>query len=310
MTARTCAVVVKHRDVEDAVACVASLAASETPVKTVVVDNTPQDDQLDGALAGYPDVEILHPQSNLGFAGGCNLGIDLALKRTTCEFVLLLHEDVRVQTDTLAMIEGAMDERPQAGMATCRVVFMDDPSKLFYARGRVDWRRGRGSAPGFGGNAFTEKALRGGFVSFAPACTMLLRRKVLETIGGLDESFYLYEDGMDVSQTVLEAGYRIYYCPDTFVLHRARVHRRAHDSPDGARREENGGPEYDALVCHHVKNSIVNARKHAHGMHLAEFVAFYPLFVLLRTLGAVRGLGLHAFVPVWRGIMAGLKQPL
>lgn len=303
MTARTCAVVVKHHDVEDAVACVASLAASETPVQVVVVDNTPQDDRLDEALAGHTDVEILHPQRNRGFAGGCNLGINWALTQTECEFVLLLHEDVRVRPDTLAMIECAMDERPQAGMSTCRVVFMDDPSKLFYARGRVDWLRGRGSTPGFGGNAITEKALRGGFVSFAPACTMLFRRKILETIGGLDENFFLYEDGVDVSQTVVEAGYRIYYCPDTFVLHRARVHHRA-------RRRGNGGPERDALVFYCVKNSIVNARKHAHGGHLAEFAVCYPLFTLLRTLGVVRVRGLHAFVPVWRGILAGLKQPL
>jgi GT2 family glycosyltransferase len=303
VTVRTCAVVVKHHDVEDTVACVASLAASETPVKTIVVDNTPQDEWLDKALADYTGVEVLHPQRNRGFAGGCNLGIGWALAQTGCEFVLLLHEDVRMQPDTLAMLEGAMDERSQAGMATCRVVFADDPQKLFYARGRVDWLRGRGSTPGFGGDAFTEKALRGGFVSFAPACTMLFRRKILETIGELDESFFLYEDGVDVSQTVVEAGYRIYYCPDTFVLHRARVHCRA-------RGWENGGPERDALVFYQVKNSIVNARKHAHGRHLAEFAVCYPFFTLLHTLGIVRDRGLHAFVPVWRGVVAGLKQPL
>lgn len=309
MSVRTCAVVVKHRDAEHAVACVASLASSETPVKTVVVDNTPQDDRLDEALAGYAGVEVLHPQTNLGFAGGCNLGIERARTQPGCEFVLLLHEDVRVQPDTLAMIEDAMDERPEVGLVTCRVVYMHDPARLFYARGRIDWRTARGRIPGFGRGAMAEKALRGGFMSYAPACTMLLRRAVLEKVGKLDTRFRKYEDGVDLSQTTLEAGYRIYYCADTFVEHRARCHRKTDGSPSADRVARDRG-EYREIAYHRARNAVMNARKHAHGRDRLVFLAMYPAFFLVDAIRASRRFGADAFRPAWRGLVAGIREPL
>ncbi len=61
--------------------CLRSLLATDWPadrLEIVMVDNGSLDDVVERVAAEMPDVRIIEPLANTGFAGGCNLGIERA----------------------------------------------------------------------------------------------------------------------------------------------------------------------------------------------------------------------------------------
>lgn len=309
MKPRSCVVIINYRNAEDTAACVASALRSEQPVRVVVVDNSPHDPALEAALAPFPNITTLHPDENLGFGRGCNLGIEWALKNTDCEFVMLLNSDATVEADTILTLEEVMDEHPNVGLATGRIVFMEAPDRLCYARGTIDWKRGGGKVPGFGGDAMSATALLSGPVQFASGCAMLLRRSLLEQIGGFDEAFHMYEEDVDLSLRVREAGSLVWYVAEALIRHKGHGSQRG--AGDGFHtRWSASNPRYDFQVYHSVRNTLINARKHARGKNLVVFSTFYPLFVLRRSLPVAFARGTRAFIPVFRGFRDGLRAPL
>lgn len=281
---------------------------SDVPTKIVIVDNTPGDPGLAQVLESHPDVTLLLSKKNGGFGSGCNIGMEWALNNTACEFVLLLNPDTVVREDAISLLEGTMDERPRAGVATGRIVFMENPDVLFSGRGRIDWRRGGARVPEFGGSALAQWALQAGEIGFASGCVMMIRRAVLESIGGFDPVFFMYEEDVDLSIRVRKAGFTIFYCPEALILHKGQGTQRS----GGAfqKRWSPANENYDFQVFYSVRNAIINARKHARGKDLVLFAAVYPLFVMRRTIPAAWRLGFRAFRPVWRGVATGIREPL
>ena len=79
------------------------------PLDIVVVDNTPNDPELEPALSFCPKVTLIRAPDNLGFGRGNNLGIEWALKNTGCEFIFIFNNDATVQPDSIEILEKAMD---------------------------------------------------------------------------------------------------------------------------------------------------------------------------------------------------------
>ena len=76
MTAPVTVVVLSWNGREDTLACLGSLAAATYPsVEVLVVDNGSSDGSADAVAAAYPDVALVRLDTNLGFAGGMNVGI-------------------------------------------------------------------------------------------------------------------------------------------------------------------------------------------------------------------------------------------
>ena len=74
-------------------------------------------------------VTVLASPRNLGFAGGCNLGIDAALA-SGAECVLLLNSDAVLAPDTVALMLEALDATPSAGIAAPLVVSRAEPGTI------------------------------------------------------------------------------------------------------------------------------------------------------------------------------------
>src|SRR2546425_7090973 len=92
----------------DTVQCLTSLKKLSYPnVRIVVVDNRSTDDSVSQIRQAFPDEAIIEVEKNLGFAGGCNVGIRHALE-AGAEYVWLLNNDTTVDARALgAMVEMA-----------------------------------------------------------------------------------------------------------------------------------------------------------------------------------------------------------
>jgi GT2 family glycosyltransferase len=89
-------VILNWNGLDDTLECLASIAKlSYSNVKTIVVDNGSEDDQAAVIAKAFPNVYGARATENLGFCGGCNVGIKEALEKNA-DFVMLLNNDTLV----------------------------------------------------------------------------------------------------------------------------------------------------------------------------------------------------------------------
>lgn len=296
---RSVVVLVNYNGDQDTRRCAGSLASSRPVPGLVVVDNDSTSGNVEEAVAGYPGVEVIRSPLNLGIGRGNNLGIRRALSRSDCEFVFVLNNDTTVEPDTIARLERALRDHPEAGMATPRIPLMERPDLLWYGGGEVDWRKGSVRVPGYLGPVDAGGALAPRDVSFASGCAMLVRRAVFDQIGGFDPRYFMYEEDVELCLRVRKKGWTIRYVPEALVYHKGQASRRKGGeafqpltSPDNPRLAFN--------MFQVTKNRLLNMSSHARGSAGLQFVCFFPVFLLSKC----AQFALHGR---WDGVRAILK---
>jgi len=244
--------------------CLASIerAAGEVALEVLVVDNASTDASFE-VLREHPAVQGIRNAANVGFARAVNQALAVAKGR----FVLLLNPDTQVRPRTLRQLLAFADAHPTAGIVGPRLVNPDgtlQPSAyrfptLVQAAGTilgvkrlvpVRWlraRAGRWLGSRFGQLDPHETPRP---VDLVTGACMLVRRPVLDAIGGLDPRFFLYFEEKDFCLRARRAGFSTHFDPSTEVLHaiggssrgdpmitvveRCRSMRQYHDKHGGA----------------------------------------------------------------------------
>ncbi len=191
-----------------------------------VVDNNSVDGSLRMLRSKFPEVKLIANSENLGFSRANNQ----AIVQSEGEYVLLLNPDTVVEDDTFSKVIAFMDAHPDAGGLGLKM--LDGQGKFL-----PESKRGL-PAPMtafykiFGLSALFPKSRKFGRyhlsyldpdqvheVEILAGAFMLLRRSVLEKIGLLDETFFMYGEDIDLSYRIIKAGYKNYYFPLTRIIH-------------------------------------------------------------------------------------------
>ena len=96
----------------------AVFAQSIAPLEVIVVDNNSTDGSAEHIASHYPEVTLLRSGSNLGFAGGCNLGVAAARGK----WIVLLNPDTRPRREWLASLTDAASSSPPGDLVTSVVI--------------------------------------------------------------------------------------------------------------------------------------------------------------------------------------------
>lgn len=191
-----------------------------------VVDNNSVDGSIKMVKEKFPEIHLIENKDNKGFSAANNQAIRLAKG----EYILLLNPDTIVEDDTLRKVVGFMDLHPDAG--GLGVKMLDGKGKFLpeSKRGLPTPLVSFFKVFGFS-YLFPKSRLFGkyhlGFldkdkthvVDVLAGAFMLLRKKVLNEIGLLDESFFMYGEDIDLSYRISQAGYKNYYYPGTRIIH-------------------------------------------------------------------------------------------
>lgn len=196
--------------------CLASLQRLDSPPSLViVVDNGSRGNDVACIRASFPSCTTIEAGANLGFAGGCNLGIQNALERGATH-ILMINNDVEVDSPNLleAMISVAAEDVAAVG---CLVVYRDDPTRVWYANGTVDLSRAKTRHVGFG----QPRSRFHGVVAadYITGCCMLISRAALDRVGLLDDSFFLFYEETDWCVRAKAVGFRLLVNQDVVVRH-------------------------------------------------------------------------------------------
>ena len=210
---RVACVVVNWNGAALTLACLEALAAQTwRTLSVVVVDNGSTDDsaeRIEAWMEGRARFRLVRTGTNLGFAGGNNVGIRFAAKGGP-EFVWLLNNDTVAPPKTLALLMAAME--PGAGMVGTVLRYAHDPARVqAWGGGHIDVETAFSThftAPhGFG---------TGDYLTFA---SVLLRTAMLRAIGLLDERFFMYFEDAEMGLRAERAGWGMAVAAGTAVLH-------------------------------------------------------------------------------------------
>jgi hypothetical protein len=209
------AVVIPNWDGEDMLAqCVDSLLAQTLPCTVIVVDNGSVDSSRD-TMKSYGDKIIcLYNQTNLGFTGGVNPGMQYAIDHDF-DAVALLNNDAVADKDWLQNLAASM--KGDIGMVTCSLQSFD--GKKIDSTGDqltvwgLPYPRGRGKL--VKDTDYTQESL----VFGASGGATLFSIDMLREIGLYDNDFFAYYEDTDLSFRAQLAGWKVLYQPKAKVFH-------------------------------------------------------------------------------------------
>ena len=212
MTVLVSVIVVNYNGRQHLSRCLSALARQDAAHEVVLVDNGSDDGSVDLVRRLFVGVRVLSLGRNTGFAAANNAGARAARGR----YLAFLNNDTEPAPTWLMALRAGLDASPDAGFATSRIVYMENPSVVDSA-GDVVTRSGGAFKRGHGGPA--SELLEPGYVFGACGAACLFRREVFEEAGGFDEDFFLTYEDVDLSYRAQLLGYRCRYVPDALVAH-------------------------------------------------------------------------------------------
>lgn len=171
----------------------------------------------DSAARGLPSLVLIQTGSNLGFAGGNNVGIRYALKRGDCDYIWLLNNDTVVEPDALSKIVEAAEEDPQLGICGSMIRAYASPHEILTAGGRK-YNRWTGRTRTIQDVA-TPSTSKPSEPDYIEGASMLVSQRFLQETGLLEERYFLYFEELDWAARA-RPRFHLGYCPTSIVYHK------------------------------------------------------------------------------------------
>lgn len=204
---------------EDLLACLASLnKILYKPYEILVIDNASEDQSVEAVKHQFPNVQCFSLSENLGAAVASNIGFEIALSGGA-DMVLRLDSDTIVTPNFLSPLVNFMVLNPDIGIISPKILYYQPSDVIWYA-GADAHPFHFGSTSDLIGKKDSEVSICSREVDYAWGAAMLIRREVLEKIGGFDTKFFIYYEEVDFCLRVKNLKYKIYYLDDSKIWHK------------------------------------------------------------------------------------------
>jgi GT2 family glycosyltransferase len=179
-------------------------------IELVAVDNASTDGSTE-LEPEFPDVRFIRLPRNFGLTKALNIGI----RATKGEYLLLLHDDTEVFPDTIAQLAGVLDREADAA-AVCPL--------LVSPEGEPVPQLGSLPSPGAAADEWAPAQAGGSepiVIQCAHGAAIMVRSYFLRAIRQIDERYGVYGSGAEVCAQVRRAGKKILLAPSARVIHHA-----------------------------------------------------------------------------------------
>ncbi len=201
-------------------------ASQNLSTEVIVVDNNSVDGSVTMIKKKFPEVHLIRNKKNTGFSFANNQAIRVAQG----EYILLLNPDTVVEEDTFEKVISFMDTHPEAGGLGVKMLdgkgrFLPEskrglptPAVAFYKIFGFSKLFPKSKTFGKYHLGFLDKD-KTHEVDILSGAFMLIRKAVLDKVGLLDETFFMYGEDIDLSYRITLGGYKNYYFPATRIIH-------------------------------------------------------------------------------------------
>ena len=207
--------------------CLDSLekALQDIDSEVFVVDNHSHDESIEYLTVHYPNVKYIELNHNQGFARANNI----AIRRSTGEYVLLLNPDTAVGGETIRNVLQFMDAHPEAGATGVKMLNSAGKKAMESRRGVPTPMSALYKMCGLCKRYPHSRRFAHYYMSYLPwnqpaeievvsGAFCMLRKEALNQVGLLDEDFFMYGEDIDLSYRLLKGGWKNWYVPEQ-ILH-------------------------------------------------------------------------------------------
>lgn len=259
-------VVLNWNNPQDTLACLDSLKQLDYPNHQVlVIDNGSIDNSvviLAKSIPADPQFALLTTGKNLGFSGGANYGIAAALQLEAV-YIWLLNNDTEVAPDCLSVMVHAMEQQAEVGIAGCKIFLQSQREIIWHAGATFRHWVGQPLHYGMGADRHDPRYLQNRVVDYVTGCSLLIRKAVIDTVGKMDDRFYLYYEEADLCYRARQQGWQILYVADAKMWHKVA------GSSSG----------FHERTYYEVRNRLLFTRKHR-----SRTLPFVVLYLALQEL--------------------------
>lgn len=241
-----------------------------------MVDNHSEDGSYELIKANFLKINLTRNNMNMGFAGGNNVGMALALKQGF-EYILLLNNDTEPAADFLGYLVDEMEISKTTAAIQPLIYYLKRKDKIWNAGGNYrEWLVYSQTCYQVQDNSQPYPT------DWITGCAIMVRAEVIEKLGMLDEQYFAYFEDVDWSLRMKKAGYQLKVHPLSLVYHEAGASSKSKEE----QKEGFLNPKVHYL---NVRNQIFQLRKHARfptvflawTAHFIKFMVF-ALYFLLR----------------------------
>lgn len=212
---------------EDLVRCIQSIEENRpfAEFEIIVVDNASSDGTAERISRDFPKVTIIANKENRGFAAGNNQGI----KKARGQYLFFLNPDTIVHPLSLDVLMNFMDGNSDAGACGPKLLNEDgttQPSTRRFPTFRGALYRHTAFRFLWIFRSEYEKLLMKDFdydreidVDEVTGAALMVRRSVIDRVGCMDESFFMYYEEVDLCYRIKQAGWRTVFVPEAVITH-------------------------------------------------------------------------------------------
>lgn len=204
--------------------CLRSIYETVPPIgfQAMVVDNASSDGSAEMVETDFPEAVVIRSDRNLGFSGGNNLG----LAKARGNYLMLLNSDAELLPESASGMIQFMRNNPEAGMVGPKLVSPDGALQINGQKFPTFFREVMGllrihrliPSVGKAGWGREDFDVNSEVDALAGAC-MLVRREIVETVGKLDDKFFMYYEDVDWCYRIKKAGWKIFYLGEAEIVH-------------------------------------------------------------------------------------------
>jgi N-acetylglucosaminyl-diphospho-decaprenol L-rhamnosyltransferase len=191
----------------------------------VIVDNDSQDGSVDRIRRAFPNLRVIASKINDGFGAGVNIG----LNHVRTKYVLVLNPDTYFANNSIFKAVFYMMDHPDVAIVGLDLVHTDGrrqySARRFYSLLDVAARR-----IGIAGRILRRRvdrhlmkdAWRDGLpfdAEWVMGTGFIADRDVLTALGGMDQTYFLYMEDVDLCARVWQAGFRVACIPNARLVH-------------------------------------------------------------------------------------------
>ncbi|TFD86273.1 glycosyltransferase [Cryobacterium serini] len=209
-------VLVNFRGAEDTIKALEHLRMLDWPsdeIELIVVENASGDGSSEAIRKAAPWVTVVESSENLGFAGGCNLGV----AASSGEFVAFLNSDAKPDSQWVRAAVSAFAGDPDIGAIASRVLDWDGKNIDFVDAGLTWFGMGYKPLVGMPSKGEGPEAKD---VLFGTGSAMFVRREVFDALDGFDERFFMFFEDVDFGWRLNLKGWRFRYVPESIAFHK------------------------------------------------------------------------------------------
>ncbi|MCK9164053.1 MAG: glycosyltransferase family 2 protein [Bacteroidales bacterium] len=211
-------ITVNYNGLGDTIELISSLKKNIKSIsyEIIVIDNASRKDEISPLRELFNDIHFIKSDTNLGFAGGNNLGIDIAKGK----YLYFINNDTYILEDNISFLIKRLESKKNIGGVSPKILFHEPFNTIQFA----------------GFTPFTKYTIRNSIIGYSkPDCikfnsasitpyvhgaAMMFKREVIEKVGKMPEIYFLYYEEMDWCEIIKRAGYELWYEPKSNVYHK------------------------------------------------------------------------------------------